>query len=109
MEPLLATLLPPALRQLVFDTDVAAADTLLELPLLYRVNADVLVAALLLFLLLLLLFLEAFLLGFLLQALFLELLPIANLASVGSPTVSVVCGRRRRRARGTMSMRDQVL
>ena len=35
------------LRQLVLDTLVAAVDTLRMLPLLYRVNADVLVAALL--------------------------------------------------------------
>ena len=39
------------LRQLVLDTLVAAVDTLRMLPLLYRVNADVLVAALLLLLL----------------------------------------------------------
>ena len=50
----LPTLLPPPLPtddfpllQLVLDTDVAAVETLLKLPLLYRVNALVLVAALL--------------------------------------------------------------
>jgi hypothetical protein len=48
LEALLATLFPPALRQLVFDTDVAAVETLRDDPVLYRVNADVLVAALLL-------------------------------------------------------------